>query len=255
MKEKEIYLSEELYEILLEEERKHPPHCFKSGLPALDSLVGDFRGGDITVISGKTGHGKTTLAITITKNMARFGNNALWFSYEMGTLEFLRKTLDYEGSIPDFYLPMHLIPNKLDYIDFKIKEAKKEITLSAVFIDHLHYLCDLQDVKMAIEISRVMRWLKTKAVQHDVAIFLVAHVHKLQDVKLKDLDNDHLKDSSAIAQEADNVFFIVREGDDNKARLKITKNRRFGIRNKYINLVKVRNYLEEASDDTETTDF
>ncbi len=246
MKEKEIYPSNELYEFLIEEEKKHPPHCFQSGLPTLDGLVGDFRGGEITVISGKTGHGKSTLAISITKNMARFGNKALWFSYEMGTLEFLKKTLDTGGNVPEFYLPMHLIPNKLDYIDFKIKEAKKELILSAVFIDHLHYLCDLQDVRMAIEISRVMRWLKTKAVQHDVAIFLIAHVHKLQDVKLKDLDNDHLKDSSAIAQESDNVFFIVRENKDNMARLKITKNRRHGIRGKYINLVKKGNYLYEV---------
>lgn len=243
--EKEIYRSDEAWAILNEERRQKPPKSFLSHLPSLNAYIEDFRSGEITVISGKTGHGKTLLAMSLTKSMSEQGLNALWFSYELAPYDFLEKTIKQNGTIPNFYLPLHLIPNKLDYVDFKIKEAKKLFTLHAVFVDHLHFLCDSRDIRLTVEIGKVMRWLKSCAIKHEVAIFLIAHIAKLQDVKVSDLDNDHLKDASSIAQDSDNVFFVIRLNEDNLAKLKITKNRRRGVRGKIIDLIKVGNFLEE----------
>lgn len=244
---KEIYTSQEAYDILLEEQKSRPVVFLKSGMYALDRCIQGFRGGELTVLSGKTGHGKTLFAISLTKKFANAGQNSLWFSYEVGTFDFLEKTKDKDDNLPFFYLPLHLIPNRLDYIEFKVKEAKKVSHLHAVFIDHLHYLCDLKDIKLNIEISRVMRWLKVLAVKYNIAIFIIAHVQKMTDLKVAEIDNDHLRDSSSVAQEADNVFFVIRSPkEDNLAKLKITKNRWQGHRNKIIELVKIGNYFEEV---------
>lgn len=250
---KEIWRSNELYKLLLEEEKKKKPRIpIKSGFPSLDNHIKNFLPGELTVISGKSGHGKTLWGLSLTKNMCEDGINILWFSYELGALEFLEKTIDSQGNMPGFFLPYQLIPNDLKYIEFKIKECMKEYGLDVVFIDHLHYLCDLKDVKLCLEIGRVMRWLKQTAVKYQISIFLICHIHKLVDLKLKDIDNDNLKDSSSIAQESDNVFFIVRSGKkDNEAMLKITKNRRHGFRNKYIALFKYNNYLHEKEENNE----
>ena len=244
---KEIYPAPELYKLLIEEEKKKKLRiAIKSGLPMLDGYIKEFLPGELTVISGKTAHGKTLLAITFTRNMCENNNILLWFSYELGALEFLEKTMDEQGNIPGFFLPYQLIPNDLKYIEFKIKECKKEYGLDACFIDHLHYLCDMKDLRMSIEIGRVMRFLKQIAVKHQIAIFIISHVTKLADIKLKDIDNDALRDSGMTACEADNVFFIIRKDkSDTEAILKITKNRRHGFRNKYISLVKKGNYLYE----------
>jgi len=52
------------------------------------------------------------------------------------------------------------------------------------------------------------------------------------------------------ACEADNVFFVIRKDkSDNEAVIKITKNRRHGFRNKYINLIKKDNYLYELEEE------
>jgi replicative DNA helicase len=252
---KEIWQAPELYKFLLEEEKKKNPRPpIKSGIPKLDNFIVEFLPGELTIISGKTGHGKTLLSTSMTANMCENDNIVLWFSFELGPLEFLKKSMDEHGNIPGFFLPYQLIPNDLKYVDFKIKECKKEYGLDACFIDHLHYLCDLADVKLNIEISRVMRWLKQAAIKHEIAIFLICHIHKLVDLQLKNIDNDNLKDSSSIAQEADNVLFIVRS-KLNKAMLKITKNRRHGYRNEYIPLIKKGNYLfEEEADYGEKDD-
>ena len=51
---------------------------------------------------------------------------------------------------------------------------------------------------------------------------------------------------------SDNVFFIIRKDkSDTEAILKITKNRRHGFRNKYINLIKKGNYLYEKEEEYE----
>ena len=70
MYDKEIWQAPELYRALVEEERKKKLRSpVKSGFPSLDGYIGGFKPGELTVISGKTGHGKTLLLITITKNM------------------------------------------------------------------------------------------------------------------------------------------------------------------------------------------
>ena len=240
---KNIYSSHEVYEMMLAERKKHPPVIFLSGIPALDEYIDFFEGGELVVISGRTGHGKTTFGITLTRTLWEKGLNCLWFSYEMGTLRFLEKT-KVNNKIPLFYLPLHLVPNRLEFIEHCIQEAKEKYDISAVFIDHLHYLCDTTNISIVREIGRVMRWLKITAVKYNIVIFCIAHVQKLAEVKVSEIDNDHLKDGSAIAQEADNVFFILRPDDTNKGLLKITKNRRNGWRGKIINLIKKENCFE-----------
>lgn len=246
----DIYPAPELYEMLKKEAALKPSIAFRSGLPSLDRYITEFRAGEVTVISGRTGHGKTTFARTLTRAIVEQGHTVLWFSFEEPTLNFLEKTIDKHGNIPCFFLPLTLVPNKLEYIENKIKEfIQTRSPLSAIFIDHMHYLCDLQEIHLTIEIGRVMRWLAAKAKQYNVAIFLIAHMQKMLKYKLSEIDNDALKDSSSIAQDADNVMFVVRsDKEDNIAKLKITKNRRNGWRNKYIDLIKVGNYLEEVAD-------
>ena len=103
-----------------------------------------------------------------------------------------------------------------------------------VFIDHLHYLLEMQKMAEAKSISllvgMMMRELKKMAVNHNLTIFLVSHMRKLMYDKLPELDD--LRDSSFIAQESDLVLFLKRKKDGdiytNNATLRVSKNRRNG---------------------------
>lgn len=60
----------------------------KSGFSIIDDCIkGGFRAGDVNVITGIEGEGKTTLARMFTLNFSEAGIPSMWFSYEMSTRE------------------------------------------------------------------------------------------------------------------------------------------------------------------------
>jgi len=232
-----ILSSHDISKAIREEET---PIQIKSGIPALDYFIDGFQGGELTVISGLTGNGKTLFAQTLTNNFDEQGIKAVWFSYEVMTANFLKS---FGEDLPLFYMPSRLTENSLSWINTRIHEAKLKYQIQAVFVDHLHFIVTMNRSNISIEIGQCMRAIKKMALQYNVAFFLVAHTQKIkQDVELGLGDT---RDSSFIEQEADNVFYIWRTKKENQAILKIAKNRRNGIFDKKITLYKVGHYLEE----------
>jgi len=217
---------------------------FKTGITSLDNSISSIDTGELTVISGPTGNGKTLLAQTLTRNFTKQDIGCLWFTYEVPAFFFLKQ---FGEDLPLFYMPKILKGNTMKWLSDRIYEAVLKRDISVVFIDHLHYLIDLSGkYNMSLEIGFLMRSLKKLALHHKISIFIIAHQQKIKDEK--EPDNESLRDSSFVAQEADNVFFIWRKKTNpNETILKITKNRKKGILNKKVNLIKVENYLEEVA--------
>ena len=198
---------------------------FNSTMPTLDKILGGFEGGELTVISGLTGNGKTLLAQTLTHNFDRQGIKSLWFSYEVLPRNFLKSFGD---EFPNFYMPSRLTLNSIDWLEQRIWEAKLKYDCRVVFIDHLHFLLDMKSrLNMSLEIGHVMRSLKGLAIKYNLVFFLIAHTAKVRPDT--ELDLDSLRDSSFIGQEADNVFMVWRKiNTANDAVLKVVKNRKHG---------------------------
>jgi replicative DNA helicase len=79
-----------------------------------------------------------------------------------------------------------------------------------MFIDHLHFILKKQDGESQEQcIGRTVRTLKQLAVKWNIVIVLIAHLRKVELDKEPNLED--LKDSSAIAQEADTVMFMWRQ--------------------------------------------
>jgi len=218
---------------LAEEDKKIPN--INIGVKELDEIIGGFRAGQLVVISGPTGQGKTTWCQTLTSKFVSQGVNCLWFSYEMGIADFLEK---FDGN-PLFYLPKELKQNSLVWLEHRIMESMAKYDCKIVFIDHLHYLLEMQKMAEAHSISlligMMMRELKKMSIKHEITIFLVSHMRKLLYDKMPDIDD--LRDSSFVGQEADIVMFMKRgkEKDSKEeaiknsfATLRIAKNRRTG---------------------------
>lgn len=216
-----------------------------SGLPTLDETLGGFEAGELTVISGPTGNGKTLFAQTLTYNFTFSGHHSLWFSYEVTPKNFLKA---FGESLPLFYLPETLKMNALDWLEERVYEAKLKYNCRAVFIDHLHFLVDMRTKNnMSLEIGHTMRSIKKLALKYNLCFFLIAHTSK---TKMDDeIGLDSIRDSSFIGQEADNVLMVWRKPEaDREANLKVVKNRKNGIFRK-IDIVKNANgFLIEADD-------
>ncbi|GAA2036284.1 hypothetical protein GCM10009740_29360 [Terrabacter terrae] len=73
-----------------------------TGFPALDTvLTGGVRSGELVLLGGPAGHGKTTLGVQIARNAVAAGASALVFSYEHESHTLLERLISLEAAEAD----------------------------------------------------------------------------------------------------------------------------------------------------------
>ena len=235
--EDKIVSSEEL----AKQEQAIPLKSFSSGIPTMDRILNKLEPGELIVASGPTGHGKTTLLMTITQNMARNDVSSVWFTLEVTPRQFLAK-IEQGGHMPHFYLPSKNTENNIDWLLERIVEAKVKYNAEVVFIDHLHQIFSMEKMNnLSLEIGDVVAQIKKLAVDYGLVIFLVAHNKDRQDNKEPQMQD--IRDSGMISRLADTVMGVWRvqndseldksrmkdlREEDNWAKVRIWKNRRDG---------------------------
>lgn len=219
----------------------------KSWIPSLDKYINGFQGGEVTIISGLTGNGKTLFCQSLTKNFADQNIPSVWFSFEVRAENFIKS---FGNKLPLFYMPAKLRENSINWIEKRVHEAKVKYGVKAVFCDHLHFLISMSSYSLSTEIGLLMREIKKLALRLNMCFFLIAHTMKTRPEQ--ELDLGSVRDSSFIEQEADNTFYLWRKPDkENEATLKIAKNRRLGVFGKKVHLIKKGSFLGElVNDDT-----
>lgn len=165
-----------------------------TGVSSLDRILGGgVEAGELIVVTGPTGEGKTTLLMSMTKNMATAQDpvNSVWFTLEVTPRQFLWKLMkasqgDEEDEnqkwehlqerLPMFYLPHAAIDdvdedymkkweqeNRRRYemidwiedriIEAKVKAEKKGTQLKVVFIDHIHQIFSVSKTMTSISLE------------------------------------------------------------------------------------------------------
>jgi replicative DNA helicase len=211
------------------------PFSFLSKIPSIDEWAEGFEAGELVVVSGLTGQGKTTFCRTLSFNFFAQSISSLWFSYEMTYRQFL-KDLHEDLFV---FMPMVLKGKNMDWIKDRIHEAKIKYGVRAVFIDHLHFLVDMAKIRNpSLEIGSIVRNLKMIALELNVTIFLIAHLTKTKFEEEPELDA--IRDSSFIPQDSDMVFIVWRKFDtktreyENATYVKLCKSRRTGTMGKKV---------------------
>lgn len=208
-----------------------------------NAMDGGVRGGEMITISGLSGHGKTSWALWLTKQIVDSGVPCLWFTYEMNPW-YLKEKLVALGAKEEFatYVPIEHSGNSTEWLRGKILESK-EHGCKVVFIDHLHYLIPpQQDQNASLLIGGIARKIKQLAIETDTIIYLIAHMRKL-DTGEK-VNHYAVRDSALIINESDYVYLVERLGrkkqknlanedllsDDltNYTKVHLAKNRRTG---------------------------
>lgn len=232
---------------LIEEAKKKnvPIFRIKTHVAGIDRMLDSVEEGEMVVVTGPTGQGKTSLLLHITRQLSKASVKCLWFSYEMSYAQLINKMLT-EKNVYEFFVPKEISNNHLDFIERKIMEARAKYDIRTVFIDHLSMLYSLEKYSgrnTSLELGDIVAKIKSLALKHGIIIFLVAHAKKVeagQEIFLEDI-----RDSGHIANLADSVITVQRvpndyqEGDrrigqiqetDNRIRIKVEKNRRRGTR-------------------------
>ena len=219
--------------------------------PSLNKAIEGFMGGELVVITGATGSGKTLFAQTMTKDFCGNGTIPLWFTYEVAPKYFLRQFVRNAMDL-QFYMPEELTPYSIGWVVEIIKRAKDKFETNVVFIDHLHYLFDLNmPSNPSLRIGNIVRILKRLAVKLDIVIFIICHTTKVKIQDDEEIGLHMVRDSGLVGCEADIAIFVYREvknegaTENSRSIIKVCKSRRTGIMNKVIPTVKIEKELKE----------
>lgn len=238
----------------------------KTNIPGIDRIIGGLVMGQVVLLTGKRGNGKSTFMSQLVCEALDQGENVFIYSGELADYHFKRwidfqlagtdhiKSIqnvygDFEYTISDdvtrkisdwykgraFIYDNNWIPDdggEFESLPETIEKVIKQYGVRLVCIDNLMTAMETvqENDQLYLAQSNFVGKLKKIAVKYDVVVILVAHPRK---TKLE-FDNDDVAGSADITNKADVVMSYQRvENDDScDSTLSITKNRLFG---KYAN--------------------
>ena len=213
-----------------------------TGFDELDKLTGGLQGGQLLVLAGRPGSGKSAIALQLARHIAEAHNVLVpFFSYEMSTEELtiraLASALKYDlmklrqGDLPNgFERDLAVAAEKLAavplYVDDNppmtiagIRSAVRRLArrgeLGAVFIDY----CQLmeasrksKDPNRVQEIAEISRGAKRLASELDVPVVLLSQLSRGVEARpnKRPLLSD-LRDSGSLEQDASLAIFMYRD--------------------------------------------
>lgn len=209
-----------------------------TGFPSINRMTDGFHPGELIIMAGRPGMGKTTMASSLSVDMG-YRHPVLFFTLEMDGENVMKKILskesgvDYQnvrtakmgteewsrvidatGKMKDLRLiiddnPVHTITT----IRASIMRAKGQFPdLSCVFIDQLNFIKpEGESQTKDQEIGKITRGLKMLAREMKIPIVLLSQLNRsVESTPGKIPMLSHLRDSGNIEQDADLVILMYR---------------------------------------------
>ncbi|XP_047537112.1 mitochondrial DNA helicase [Vanessa atalanta] len=218
--------------------------------PGLTRLLGGHRRGELTVLTGPTGCGKTTLCAEMSLDLAQQGVTTLWGSFEIRNSRLARTMLQQFAGVPleqnlqefpkfadDFQkLPIYYLAfhgqQPIKVVMEAVEHARYMHDLSHVVVDNVQFMLGVGDEREGDRYLRqdaVIAAFRTFATARHCHVTLVMHPRKERESE--DLSTSSIFGSAKASQEADNVLIIQDKrltAVRGKKYLQIAKNRYSG---------------------------
>lgn len=233
----------------------------QSGFPNLDRVIGCYQPGQVIVLAARPGCGKTSFAMNIVANIALKHKEKVIavFNLEMGMIELAQRFMLSVAEVPYasiaekkstscvnalWNVKKELADSNIfidestetsaDAIFAKLKELKlRKGRLDFVIIDYLQLMQHVENKGDSYQnaVAKTSRALKIMAKQLEVPIMVLSQTSRgLERREDKTPMMSDLRDSGAIEQDADQIYFLVKddkqeEEEFEKIELHIVKNR------------------------------
>jgi len=213
-----------------------PQYEIPSGFKKLDLVTGGFQAGTLTIIGGRSSHGKSTLALDFFHNVGSCGVPSLYVSLESQSPEvylyllqkktglqpltvktgMLNETEEIEmvGAL-DMYrkYPFSFVDtaNTLSDILLKIRSFVIQKKIRFVVVDYIQLIENtVKGESRHVQVAGVSRSLKRLAMQLNIAIVALSQLNKEPENRGGIIRMGDLRESEAIGHDADYIVFINR---------------------------------------------
>ncbi|GHT33948.1 replicative DNA helicase [Bacteroidia bacterium] len=207
----------------------------KTGFSYFDNKSGGLQGGDLVILAGETSNGKTSMALSILKNISEQGYASFIFSLEMSMLQISARFMSMDSGVSSKDILFSRLNNenwskvnsgvgKIEnykiYIDesstssieniiFSIKKSVLKYGVKIIVVDYLQ-LISAKSVSGNKEqqTAYIVRKLKNAAKELGICIILLSQLSRDKDNPAPSLRR--LRDSGQIEEAADVVMFVYR---------------------------------------------
>ncbi|MBR38940.1 MAG: replicative DNA helicase [Dehalococcoidia bacterium] len=232
-----------------------------SGLMDLDNITSGFHPGELIIVAGRPGMGKTALALSMARNAAVMDNVGIgMFSLEMANHQLAMRLLCAEGRVDSHLVRTGKLPKSQwknlslavgqlaeapIYLDdsagmsvlevrAKARRLKAEKDIGLIVVDYLQLMTGPKGVESRQqEISQISRSLKNLAKEIEVPVIALSQLSRAVENRTDRRPQlSDLRESGAIEQDADVVMFLYRpwiysqeDEDKGKAQVMVAKQR------------------------------
>ena len=226
-----------------------------TGFDGLDALAGGLTRGEVTVIGGRPGHGKTTFLINLLANMIGAGYKCVMFNRELPNSELLKKLIALESGklsysmirkgiyddtgVIELERIKQFIVEKYNKNKFRMFDNLRDFAKSSAEVKRFKpdvilddYIQLINPTKMVdqrrLQLEALVNDYKWLAKEHKAVVVLASQLNRgleMRSSTSKPQLSD-LAESGAIEQVAENVFFTYYDykinGNPNKGKNVIT---------------------------------
>lgn len=211
----------------------------KTGYPKLDAFAGGLTRGEITIIGGRPGHGKTTVMVNMLANVIEQGYKAMFFSRELPNSELMKKIICLESQQLSYgkvrknvfdeqdllfvNSAISLVKKKYSKDRFLMFDNVRDFAASSgevkkfkpdiIFDDYIQLItCDGREDQRRLQIEKLVNDYKWLAKETGAVVVLASQLNRMIEragIRGKALmpQLSDLAESGAIEQVAENVFF------------------------------------------------
>ncbi len=218
---------------------KPPPPTVTTGFSSVDAVTNGLENGALYVLAGRTGMGKTALAMQMAMAAAEAGHRVLVVSLEMPRAQLVRRLACCRSRVPlksikdrqvtplQFSAFTHAAADiarlPIDFADktsqglLDIKAAVRSRKPRLVVVDHIGLIrpaTGSQGSKRSREqeIAEFSRGLKSMALEADIPVMALCQVNREVAKGARRPTMSDLRESGAIEQDADGIWMIHRPG-------------------------------------------
>jgi len=244
---------QEILDRTIESIENSEKNIIKTGFSGFDKLSGGLTRGEISIIGGRPGHGKTTMMVNLIANSISMGLRVIVFNREMTNIEMLKKLIVLEsGKLSYFNVRMGLINDIETFAELKgtkemmgkkysddkfamydnvanfeeaasiIRKFKPDI----IFDDYIQLIVPDKNIsERRLQLERIVndyKWLVKKT--NSVAVLVSQLNREVERGNAREPKMSDLAESGAIEQVAENILFVYYPYKSERERSKFGSN-------------------------------